>query len=670
MYTKWNTIRGVIALCTLSYLPLAAQWTPEFSLQFKNITGVSLSPDGKYAAYAVSEPVTAGEKSEYLQQIWVSALDGSLREPYTHSEKSSFAPAFSPDGQKIAFISARSGKNQIWVMRLLGGEAEMLTDVKKGVAGFQWAPDGRTIAFLSADSDSEAEEKARKEKRDAWVVDENFKYRHLYTIPLSKDADGKRAVRRLTQGAFYVNDFDWSPDSKTIVFSHKPDPTINAGYKSGDISLVPADSGAVTPLVSWAGVDQSPKYSPDGKYIAFSSSGKEPALIGLQDLYVVPAAGGAPIPMPLTPDRNASLLGWSADGQQLLFAESLQTSGTAMRMPVGAAIAGKKSAVRAQALCPLEGTSNNFSMAATQNLLAYVYQTPDKPAELYVSGLDGSNPRAVSQVNSQVALPKMGKTEVIRWKSSDGLEVEGLLTYPVDYEPGKKYPMALQIHGGPAGVFSKSFTGAAGIYLNQYFAQQGMFVLRPNPRGSVGYGKDFRYGNYKDWGFGDYEDVMSGVDHVIQKGLADSSKLAVMGWSYGGYLTSYLVTKTNRFKAASVGAGLTNLISMFTTNDIPEALVGYFGVDPWDDFDLYEKHSAIYHVKEVTTPTQIVHGAEDQRVPISQGQEFYTALRRLGIPSEMVILPRTPHGPQEPKLLIDVSPRIMKWFDTFLNIKP
>ena len=218
--------------------------------------------------------------------------------------------------------------------------------------------------------------------------------------------------------------------------------------------------------------------------------------------------------------------------------------------------------------------------------------------------------------------------------------------------------------------FSKSFTGAAGIYLNQYFAQQGMFVLRPNPRGSIGYGKDFRYGNYKDWGFGDYEDVMAGVDYAIQKGLADSTRLAVMGWSYGGYLTSYLVTKTNRFKAASVGAGLTNLISMFTTNDIPEVLLGYFGVDPWDDFDLYEKHSAIYHVKDVHTPTQIVHGAEDQRVPISQGQEFYTALRRLGIPSEMVILPRTPHGPQEPKLLIDVSPRILKWFDTHMNIKP
>lgn len=514
--------------------PLSAQWTPEFSLKFKNITGTALSADGKYVAYAVSEPVIDGEKSEYLQQIWVAGTDGSMNEQYTRAEKSSFAPAFSPDGKQIAFISARSGKNQVWVMRLMGGEAEQLTDSKKGVAAFQWSPTGEKIAFLAADPDTDAEEKARKEKRDAYVMDENYKYQHLYTVGLAKASDGKRPIKRLTQGDFHINDFDWSPDGKTIAFAHKPDPTINSGYKQGDIALVSADSGAVKPLVTWAGVDQAPKFSPDGKYLAFTSSGEQATLISIQDLYVIPVTGGTPMAMPVTPDRNANLLGWSADGQQLLFSEALRTSNTAMTISIAEALAGKKSKAMAKPLCPQEGTSAAFALAPKQQLLAYVYQTPDKPAEVFVSGLDGTHARPLSQVN-QIALPKMGKTEVIRWKSSDGLEVEGLLTYPVDYEPGEKYPLALQIHGGPAGVFSKNFTGAPGIYLNQYFAQQGLFVLRPNPRGSIGYGKDFRYGNYKDWGFGDYDDVMAGVDQVIQKGMADSSRLAVMGWSYGGY---------------------------------------------------------------------------------------------------------------------------------------
>ena len=263
----------------------------------------------------------------------------------------------------------------------------------------------------------------------------------------------------------------------------------------------------------------------------------------------------------------------------------------------------------------------------------------------------------------------MGKTELIKWKSKDGLEVEGLLTYPVNYEPGKKYPTILQIHGGPAGVFTKGFTGNPSIYLTQYFAEQGFFVLRPNPRGSSGYGKAFRYANFRDWGYGDFEDLMSGVDKVVADGMADEERLLAMGWSYGGYMTSFLVTKTNRFKAASMGAGLPNLISMTSTTDIPDYLVGHMGKEFWEDYETYEKHSAIYHIKNVETPTQVIHGANDLRVPFTQGQEFYVALKRRGVDTEMIVLPRTPHGPREPKLQMEVSPRIMGWFEKFLPEK-
>ena len=261
--------------------------------------------------------------------------------------------------------------------------------------------------------------------------------------------------------------------------------------------------------------------------------------------------------------------------------------------------------------------------------------------------------------------PKRSKTEIISWKSFDGLEIEGILTYPKNYKKGTKYPIILQIHGGPAGVFSERFNGRPGIYMTEYFSEKGYVTIKPNPRGSTGYGKDFRYANYKDWGFGDYEDVVSGVDKVIQMGIGDPNKQFVMGWSYGGYLTSFIVTKTNRFIAASMGAGLPNLISMVTTTDIQDYLVGHMGSEFWEDYETYEKHSAIYQIKNTKTPTQIIHGANDLRVPFTQGQEFYRALDRLGVDTEMIVYPRTPHGPREPKFLKDVSDRILTWFEKY-----
>jgi dipeptidyl aminopeptidase/acylaminoacyl peptidase len=202
--------------------------------------------------------------------------------------------------------------------------------------------------------------------------------------------------------------------------------------------------------------------------------------------------------------------------------------------------------------------------------------------------------------------------------------------------------------------------------MTQYFAEKGYVLLRPNPRGSTGYGKEFRYANVKDWGYGDYQDLVTGVDDLIKKGIADKDRQFVMGWSYGGYMTSWVVTQTDRFKAASMGAGLPNLISMSTTTDISNYLVAHMGgKNFWEDYEEYEKHSAIYQFKNVVTPTQVIHGANDLRVPFTQGQEYYEALKMKGVPTEMVVYPRTPHGPTEPKFLMDVSPRILTWFEKF-----
>ena len=299
--------------------------------------------------------------------------------------------------------------------------------------------------------------------------------------------------------------------------------------------------------------------------------------------------------------------------------------------------------------------------------MAFTYQNTHTPADVYVANVGRMDLRRVTNVHADVPRPRQGRTELLTWESFDGRRIEGLLTYPVDYEEGRRYPLMLNVHGGPGGVYTQAFTGNPSIYMIQYFAQEGYAVLRPNPRGSAGYGKEFRYANVQDWGYGDYEDLMSGVDHVIDMGVAHADSLLLMGWSYGGYMTSFAVTRTDRFKAASMGAGLPNLISMVMTTDIPDYLAGHMGGEFWDDYETYEKHSAMYRIANVTTPTQVIHGENDDRVPLRQGQEFYVALKRRGISTEMIILPRTPHGPREPKLLMGVSEHILKWFETHLG---
>lgn len=655
----------------LSLLILKAQdvtnstWTPEYSMKFKAIAGADISPDGKHVAYMVRTPIMDGEKSEYLNQIWVSNSDGKRAVQYTQGNSSSSSPAFSPDGKYIAFMSERSDKNQIWLIRLMGGEAEQITFEKNGVNSFQWSPDGKRIAFLKTDELTKEEEKIKKEKRHVIEVDKNYKYAHIYTTTIKKEKDAKRKVQRLTGGDFHVNSFDWSPDGKTIVFSHKANPKINTSRIDANISLVESDSSALKLIVSRPGPDTNPKFSPDGQQIAFQSTGGRPEPIGMNDIYIISKDGTSLRKLMETPDRNASINCWGTDGKSIYFTETLKTSRVLYNMPIEAS---KTSEITL--MSNINGVSTSYSLNPRTKEMAFVFQDLNTPPELYFSELNGENPLKLSAINSDIVLPKMGKTELIKWISKDGMEIEGLLTYPVNYKKGEKVPLALQIHGGPAGVFTQMFTGGPSIYMTQYFAENGMAILRPNPRGSTGYGKEFRYANFKDWGFGDYEDVMSGVDKVIDMGIADENRLAVMGWSYGGYLTSFIVTKTDRFKVASMGAGLPNLISMVTTSDIPDYLVGHMGNEFWDDYETYEKHSAMYRIKNVSTPTQIIHGANDLRVPFTQGQEFYVALDRRGIDTEMLVLPRTPHGPREPKLLMEVSPRILKWFSRYINIKP
>jgi dipeptidyl aminopeptidase/acylaminoacyl peptidase len=647
-------------------------WTPALSMRYRQVFGTTMSADGKLVAYVVRSADMKGTESRYVTQLWVAAADGSWNRQYTHGPKGASSPAFSPDGKELAFLSSRpavvehekdegNGKSQVWVMPVNGGEAWQLTDAPSGVGSFEWSPQGDRIAYTSSDTVSSDWKKREKEKRDEVVIDSVFHYAHLYTVALAAGEDGSHAVKRLTSGDYTVGGFDWSPDGTTIVFAHRPDTRINTGFLYGDISTVPSDSGAVKGLVTWKGVDGNPHYSPDGKTVAFSSTGPKPEPVSLGDVYTVPASGGTPHKLADTPNRTGSILGWSADGKTIWVAEPVHTQGSLIALPADGGAP--------RVLTPGKGTLGGLALDRAGDRASFTWQDTETPADVYVSPTGSLAMKKLSSVNADVPKPPMGRTELLSWKSKDGkFTIEGLLTYPVGYQKGDKVPFILNVHGGPAGVFTQSFTGNPSIYMLQYFAQHGYAILRANPRGSTGYGKTFRFANVQDWGGGDYQDLMAGVDHVIQMGVADPDSMVEMGWSYGGYMTSWIVTQTHRFKAVSMGAGLPDLVSMVYTTDIPAYLLAGMGEVPlWKDYKLYQAHSAYYHIANVKTPVQIMLGARDVRVPTTQGYEFYGALRHMGIPTQMVQFPRTPHGPREPKLLMDVSPHILGWFERWLG---
>jgi dipeptidyl aminopeptidase/acylaminoacyl peptidase len=644
-----------------------AAWTPALMMKVKRIGSVQVSPDGKRVAFTVRRALLEGDKSEYLTHIYLVNADGSKVVPLTRGDKSCDDPQWSPDGRWIAFTSRRSGKRNLWLIRPTGGEARQLTDVKTGVTSFRWSPDSKRLAFTALDAPTAEETRAARQKNDARVVDENVKMLRLYVLPVTTPPRRQKA-RLLTRGDFSVGsgrtgraNFDWSPDSKTIVFSHTRTPAPN-DWPSADLSLVDATTGIVKPLVQTKAAEFSPLYSPDGKWIAYLASDDPPTWGGARKVRVIGATGGASRALADTSDsfgRFSELVGWSADSDKLYFTEMQGTSLKLLALP----LKGPPVAIsRADGVA-----GSGVFLNARRTKFGFAWETLDKPPEAFVAPVEGFKPIQVSRVHADLPAPPLGRTEVVRWKSVGGLVIEGLLTYPAGFKKGKRYPLLLVIHGGPMGVFTQSFVGAPGFYPLAAFAARGYAILRANVRGSSGYGKKFRYANYRDWGGADFKDLMNGVDHVIGLGVADPKRLGVMGWSYGGFMTSWTITQTKRFRAASVGAGVTNLMSFTGTADIPDFLPDYFGGEFWNKLDTYRAHSPMFHVKGVKTPTLIQHGERDRRVPLSQGKELFNALKRQGCTTKMVIYPRTPHGIQEPRLLLDCMNRNLAWFDRYVR---
>ncbi len=637
----------------------AQPWTPEMQVKLKGLASPQISPDNKRTVYTVNDAVMAADKSEFVTQIWMAATDGTDNRQMTYGDKSSTNPKWSPDGSMIAFTSNRKdNRNYIYLLRVGGGEAEQLTEIKGSVANFEWSPDGHSIAYAMTDPKSDDEEKNDKGRNDFRWMDENTKFARVYVIPIAKNADGKREPRKLTSVDRHITSFDWSPDGRRIVFSHVKSSLVDH-WPTSDISMVDVQSGAVSQFAATELPEASPSFSRDGKWVAATISDGPVRWAQSNRIVIYAVDGSVAKMMPLSHDGQPNIVGWSTDGSKIYFSEAKGTGTSLYEANVAAGTITEKHGSNAVVVSSISiNPGGMFGM---------VIQSANRPPEVFAALIEQQVPTQISNANPEIAKMTVGRTETIKWKSKDGREIEGLLHYPNGYVAGTKVPLILNIHGGPAGVFQQSYLGGRGSYPLATFMSKGYAILRPNPRGSSGYGTEFRRANIKDWGGMDYEDLMTGVDHVISMGVADENRLGVMGWSYGGYMTSTIITKTKRFKAASSGAPVTNMMSFNGTADIPSFLPDYFEAEFWDDPAIYAKHSAMFNIKGVTTPTLVQHGEADVRVPIEQGYQLYNALKRQGVPTRMIVLPRQPHGPNEPKMQIAAMQSNLDWFEKYLK---
>lgn len=648
-------------------------WTADDTLALKTVSDPQLSPDGTRVVYVVTE--LSADGSEFQSDLWlvsVAAGPASARR-LTSALANDDAPRWSPDGTWIAFLSERprprakrddrddEAKRQVWLIRPDGGEANVLTDAPGSVSALGWSGDGRTIGFLAREPKSEERKKREKEKDDAFTPSSVYPWSRLWVIDVAS-----RDARQLTTGDLHVGTFSLSPDGTRVAVSAQPTPEVPDAYRS-DIYLVPTAGGDPVPLVARKGIDSRPAFSPDGKWVAFvSQDGRDEEWYTNTYACVVPASGGTPRNLTKSFDERIGGIGggdlaWAPDAGSVFFPASWQTDAHVYR----ATLDGNVTRVTSGA-----GLNGDPSVAAKGSAVAFVHEEPERAREVQLVVLPGGAPSTLTDTNpwarEHLSFPK----QVVTWKGAAGLEIEGLLLLPPGRETGQRVPLILNVHGGPAGTHSAGFTPASRVYPWALLLQKGWAVLLPNPRGSGGYGERFRSANVRDWAGKDYEDLMKGVDAMVELGVADPSRLAVCGWSYGGFMTANVVTKTSRFRAAVVGAGVTDLASFTGTTDIPEFARSYFGAWPWEDREVHARSSAVLSVGKVKTPTLVIHGDRDDRVPVSQGYELWNALRKAGVTTDLLVLPRQPHGPREPRLIRAAQKAHVDWFETHVPGAP
>ncbi|MFP3896284.1 MAG: alpha/beta fold hydrolase [Anaerolineales bacterium] len=641
-------------------------WTPETLIHYPSITDLDISADGERIVYAVREPTMTEEESKFINHLYLISTEGGEPLRLTYGEASHSSPRWSPDGRYIAFLSDRADdENDLYVMRADGGEAWPLTRSEKGVQKFAWSPDSTRLALSMVAPDSEEEKEKEKAKNDPILWDVDHDRAQLWVLPLTRGVDDLPEPQAVTKDTYHVTDFDWTPDGTSLAFVHQPRP-VEDDWPKNHLALVEVDkeepqTREIAHVGAWNAICKA-----RGEWIA-CTTGEPP--IGWtieQRIVLYPLTEGEPLSLAMTEDARPFILDWSGDGRYLYVLENSGTCSAIHALPTDGA--GPPSTL-------IDGRGYLSQVRASNvDTFAMVAEDMEQPNQICTMRADTGEQREVAHPVGQYAWPntKAPESELLHWRSDGGeedmpsLEIEGILTLPLADPLQKPYPTLVVVHGGPMSLFSQTYLAASSHYPLLAFAERGYAILRVNPRGSGGYGADFRAANKRDWGGGDYADIMQGLDLLIARGISDPERLGIMGWSYGGYMTSWVITQTSRFKAASVGAGVTNLMSFNGTTDIPGFVPDYFDAEFWEDLAIYREHSPMFQIEGVTTPTLIQHGEEDKRVPLGQGKELYNALKGQGVKVEMVIYPRQEHGPSEPRLIVDIMQRNLDWFDRWI----
>jgi dipeptidyl aminopeptidase/acylaminoacyl peptidase len=623
-------------------------------LSLKRAGSPEISPDGRSVAYTVRE--TNWDDNSYDQQIWLADLRTGATRQLTNSRKSSQSPAWSPDGSRLAFISDRSDKRQIYVINPAAGEAEPLTSGDEGVGNFAWSPDGKTIAFTQTEPKSSATKEREKKYGEYQIDDQDFRMSHLFVVDV-----GSRATKSLTSGAFTVGSYAWSPDGKMIAFDHRANPS-PAASGSADISIITVADGSLRKLITQDGPDSNPNWSPDGSRIAFESSMANASFFYTNRVIAtVPVAGGTPVALTAAFDEDPNIVAWKPNG--ILFAASEKTFSYLYRLdPDTKAIAKTAPGNTPQTV------NSGFTVSNDGQAIAFLRSDAKTMAEVYVGG--GLAPaKKITDMNAQAAAWTTSTLEVVSWKSRDGATIEGVLHKPVDFNPARKYPLLVVIHGGPTGV-SRAVPFTSSIYPIDVWVPRGVLVLEPNYRGSAGYGEKFRALNVRNLGIGDAWDVVSGVDSLIAQGVVDPARVGTMGWSQGGYISAFLATHdAARFQAISVGAGISNWMTYYVNTDIHPFTRQYLKATPWDDPEIYAKTSPMTYIKQAKTPTLIQHGATDQRVPLPNAFELKQGLEDQKVPVKLIVYQGfggIGHGPSKPKSHRATMEHNLEWFDQYM----
>jgi dipeptidyl aminopeptidase/acylaminoacyl peptidase len=651
-------------------------------ISLKSVSNPIVSPDGRTVVYSVN--TTDWANNAYDAELWMSR-DGEAPVQLTRTGKgSSYAARFTPDSRFVSFLADRGDKTQLYIISVYGGEALPITKEEDGIQSYEWNAAGNQIALLKQEPDSK-QDKTLKDRYGAFGVEgEEFKHRHLWLLNFNYDSivmagqlpcyDPKKdsakkdslpvvktdcialpVAKRLTEGNFTVSNFAWSPDGKQILFNKQANSLILSSTTS-DIVLITIATKKMDTLVNNPRTDNIGRWSPDGKAFVYQSAVNDSISDYYKNnrlfIYDIPTKTSREIATDM--DEDKSVVDWNKFG---LFLSALEK--TRQKLYIVDIKTGRSKGVD----LPYDLTTN-VSFSRNTDKIALTARNYTELSDVY-TGTFKQPLKKLTSSTTQIAGWNTPVNEIIQWKSKDSALIEGILIKPANYNPQKKYPLLVVIHGGPTGIDIPD-PAATYVYPIMQWVEKGALVLRVNYRGSAGYGEKFRSLNVRNLGVGDMWDVVSGVEYLNSKGMIDTSKMGAMGWSQGGYISAFLTTNTHIFKAISVGAGISNWVTYYVNTDITPFTREYLQNTPWNDMDIYLKTSPMTNINQATTPTLIQHGEFDKRVPIPNAYELYRGLQDRKVPSRLIVYKGFGHGINKPKERLAAIWHNWQWFNKYI----